>query len=217
MKTTKTTAMITLLVAAAIAMAGCTPNEDPDAWQTATPTATSSPTPTTAPTTPPTPTPGAQATSESEAIEQASQAAQRYFDANFTMLSTPGLGADYVTALLVPGSPMVEQAQLTADSGDRMEGEPPRWSTNAAMSTVGPIKDGTGASAQFGNVELYGCADASRMTYYGADGNEVPRSSDTAPAVWSVYFDPKSGTWLIYQLKTLVNRDGTVVEGAPQC
>lgn len=201
----------------AISLTGCVPSEDPNAWRTATPTATSSPTPTAAPTTPPTPPAGAQATSESEAVEQASQAAQRYLDANFTMLSTPGLGADYLTALLVPGSPMVKQAQLTAESGDRMEGAPVKWTTNAAMSTVGPIKDGTGATAQYGNVELYGCVDASQMTYYGADGKEVTRDSDVAPALWSVYFDPTSGTWLIYQLKTLVNRDGTVVEGAPQC
>lgn len=218
MQTTKTTATIAVLVAAAIAMAGCGPKEDPGpATPTPSATASSTPTPSVAPTTPPTPTVGAQANSESEAVEQASQAAQRYLDANFTMLNTPGLGADYLSALLVPGSPMVEQAQLTAESGDRMEGAPVKWTTNAAMSTVGPIEDGYGASAQYGSVELYGCVDASQMTYYGADGNEVKRESDTAPAVWSVYFSPTAGTWLIYQLKTLVNRDGTVVEGAPQC
>lgn len=217
MKTTKTTATITLLVAAAIAMAGCTPTTPTEPTGSSSASSSATPTPTNDPTTPPSPTPGEEATSESEAIEGASQAAQGYFDASFTMLSTPGLGAEYLTALIVPGSPMVQQAQLTAESGDRMEGAPVQWTTNAAMSTVGSITDGNGATTQYGSVELYGCADASQATYYDASGNSVPRATNAAPYVWSVYFDSSSATWLIYQLKPLTDRDGNPVEGAPQC
>ncbi|MBG0716856.1 hypothetical protein G3N18_01980 [Microbacterium sp. 2C] len=217
MKTTKTTATITLLVAAAIAMAACTPNEDPNAWQTATPSPTSSPTPTANPTTPPTPTAGEQATSESEAVDQATQAVQRYYDATFTMMSTAGLGADYLTGLIVPGAPIEQLVQLNAKSGYRLEGAPTKWSTNAAMSTVGPIKDGTGASAQYGNVDVYGCSSNADTETFDPQGTHLDTPKGSSPGVFSVYFSPSQGAWLIYNFKTLVNRDGTVVEGAPQC
>ncbi|WP_242085730.1 hypothetical protein [Microbacterium lacticum] len=217
MKTTKTTATITILVATAIAMAACTPNEDPDATHTVSPTATSSPTPTTAPTTPPTPTAVEPAASESEAVEQASRAVQRYYDATFTMMSTPGLGADYLAGLIFRDSPIVKIVQLNAESGYRLEGAPTKWSTNAAMSTVGPINDGTGGSAQFGNVDVYGCSSNADTETVDPDGNRLDTPKGTSPGVFSVYFAPSSGTWLIYNFKTLVNRDGTVVEGAPQC
>lgn len=205
-------------VIVALSIVGCTPSEDPDAWRTATPTTTaSSPTPKTEPTTPPTPTTGEQATSESEAVEQASQAVQDFYDANFVMMSTPGLGADYMAGLIVPDSPAAKIVQLNAESGYRLEGAPTKWSTNAAMSTVGTIKDGTGAFAQYGSVEVYGCGSNAATETFGPDGKPLNTPKGSSPGVWSVYFSPSEGTWLIYNFKTLVNRDGTVVEGAPQC
>ena len=133
------------------------------------------------------------------------------------MMSTPGLGADYLAGLIFPDSPIVKIVQLNAESGYRLEGAPTKWSTNAAMSTVGPINDGTGGSAQFGNVDVYGCSSNADTETVDPDGNRLDTPKGTSPGVFSVYFAPSSGTWLIYNFKTLVNRDGTVVEGAPQC
>lgn len=81
------------------------------------------------------------------------------------------------------------------------------------MSTVGPINDGTGGSAQFGNVDVYGCSSNADTETVDPDGNRLDTPKGTSPGVFSVYFAPSSGTWLIYNFKTLVNRDGTVVEG----
>lgn len=210
-------AALVIGVIVAGSVVGCTPAEDPDAWRTATPSTTSSPTPTPTVAATPTPEPAAQATSEGEAIEQASAAVQGYYNASFTMMSTPGLDAGYLMPLIVPGSPMVEQAQGTFDHGYRLKGEPVKWSTNAAMSIAGPITGPDGSKAPYGNVELYGCASNQNTESFDADGNAVNVPKASVPRVWSVFFDPASGEWLVYQLKTLVGADGSPVEGAPQC
>ncbi|MDZ5146338.1 hypothetical protein [Microbacterium testaceum] len=210
------TCLVSLTAIVTLALAGCTPSA-PNATSTDTPAASATPTPTLEPTTPPTPAADDQASTSDDAIAQATKAAQRYFDASFTMMSTPGLDASYLSGLLVPGSPMVKQAEGTVATGYRLKGQPVKWTTNAAMSIAGPLTDGSGAKAPYGSVQLYGCGDNAGTETVDAQGNPLNFAKGTSPAVWTIYFDPQSHIWLIYELKTLVGADGKPVEGSPQC
>lgn len=218
MKTTRKTAAITLMIAAALAMAACTPTTptDPTTSPTASPTATSTPTPTleAAPTQDPVPAP----TTQQEAITGASNTIQQYLAASFALAQNPDLGESYLDGFLVQGSPQAKVIRDTVahniEIGLRQTGSPTTWKTNDAMSYASQSTNAaTGEKSEFGAAIVYGCADNTSWTFEVPEGQvapEIPRGS--FPNQYTLIYEQTAQVWLIQENVSLRDQDG-----APTC
>lgn len=215
MKTTKTTATITLLIAAALAMAACTPTAptDPTTSPTASPAATSTPTPTpgSIPTQEPVPVP----TSQQEAITSATQTIDNYLAATFKVDADPQLGAEYLAGFLVQGGPeqkvIADTVAKNLEAGWSKSGTPSKWTTNDAMSYASQSTNAaTGEKFDLGAVVVYGCLDNSGWTLEGPGAPEVPKGS--FPRQFTLIYEQTAQIWLVQESVSLTGQ-----EGAPTC
>lgn len=222
MKTTKTTAAITILIAAALALAACAPTEtptEPTTSPTSSPTATSSPTPSPTPqTVAPTQEPITRPTSQQEAITSASKVVESFQAASFQLWQNPELGEDYLDSFIVPGSRQEtlihDTVTYNLENGWRQSGSPSTWQTNDAMSYASQSTNGaTGESYEFGTVMLYGCSDNRGWTMdvpAGQTPPDIPRGS--FPRQWTLVYEQSLNVWLILDSASLTGQ-----EGAPTC
>lgn len=215
MKTTRKTAAITLMIAAALAMAACTPTTptDPTTSPTPSPTATSTPTPTpgAVPTQEPVPVP----TTQQEAITSATRTVDSYLAATFEVDADPQLGEAYLSGFLVQGGPEQKVISDTVahnlEAGWSKTGSPSKWTTNDAMSYASQSTNAaTGEKFEFGAVLLYGCLDNSGWTLEGTDAPDVPKGS--FPRQFTLIFEQTAHIWLVQESVSLTGK-----EGAPTC
>lgn len=218
MKTTKMTAAITLVIAATLAMAACTPTAptEPTSTPTSSPTATPTPTPTVAaaPTQEPIPAP----TSQQEVITSASKVIEEYLAASFELGENPELGVDFLDGYILPGS---RQETLNFDTvtrnlekGWRQVGTPSTWRTNDAMSYASQSTNAaTGETNEFGAAIIYGCGDNSGLVMEVPAGQEAPNiPRGPFPGQWTLVYEQSQQIWLIQDSMSLTGQ-----EGAPTC
>lgn len=200
------------VVGAALILAGCTTPE-PQKTPKPTPSATATVEPTGAPTQAPVTAPK----DEAEAVATANNAYIEFQDARFDFLADPDLGPEYLASFVWPDSRMATIMQDTYTSKieqkTSVEGEPPSWRANEALSYVAPLTNqSTGEVDPLGAVNLFGCSDNTATTFLaaGVEDPEVPKG--VFPRQVVMIYSPDDEAWFVSDQISLTGK-----EGAPLC
>lgn len=196
MRTRLTTILATALISV-VALTGCQGDDGPD--ETSIPSLgseTPSPSPSESETpdalTPPTFT---EATSESEALEQASAAYSAFLLAYDTVLSQNGDGADAMAGF-AQGSPLEDvQSQISTvqENGLTVEGARTLAETSVAFAAPS-VQDNT--EYPFGSAGFQACVDVTTRTVL-QDGQPIANNADRFLGNVTLRWSPATSTWLV--------------------